>query len=71
MSTRALTMANVTINDEAPCFVIAEIGHNHQGDLKRAKELFRAPRGRRVGRQVQKRENRSLFTRGSSSSPTS
>jgi N-acetylneuraminate synthase/sialic acid synthase len=65
MSTRALTIANVTINDEAPCFVIAEIGHNHQGDLQRAKELFRAAKEAGASAvKLQKRENRSLFTRG-------
>jgi N-acetylneuraminate synthase/sialic acid synthase len=44
--------------------VIAEIGHNHQGSLEKCKELFRAARD--AGAQavkLQKRDNRSLYTR--------
>ena len=29
------------IGDSTQCYVIAEIGHNHQGSLERARELFR------------------------------
>ena len=41
---RQLTIQGVTINDDSPCYVIAEIGHNHQGSLEKCKELFRAAR---------------------------
>jgi len=61
---RQLTIQGVVINEEAPCYVIAEIGHNHQGNLEKCKELFRAARD--AGAQavkLQKRDNRSLYTR--------
>ena len=39
---RRLTIDGVTIDDDAGCYVIAEIGHNHQGDLAQAKQLIAA-----------------------------
>jgi N-acetylneuraminate synthase/sialic acid synthase len=49
-------------NDE--CFVIAEIGHNHQGRLDKAKELFRSAHECGVDAvKLQKRDNRTLYTR--------
>lgn len=52
------------IEDGGPCFVIAEIGHNHQGELATAKELFRAAKaGGADAVKLQKRDNKSLFTR--------
>src|SRR5687767_3781960 len=45
-------------------YVIAEIGHNHQGSLKTAKELFQAAAESGVAAgKLQKRDNRSLYTR--------
>lgn len=61
---RQLTIQGVAIDEESACYVIAEIGHNHQGSLEKCKELFRAARD--AGAQavkLQKRENRSLYTR--------
>jgi N-acetylneuraminate synthase/sialic acid synthase len=44
--------------------VIAEIGHNHQGSLEKAKELFAAAKECGVQAvKLQKRDNRNLFTR--------
>lgn len=37
---RALKIGEFTIGDDAPAFVIAEIGNNHNGSLKMAKELI-------------------------------
>jgi sialic acid synthase len=52
------------IADDTACFVIAEIGHNHQGDLEKAKALMRAAADCGADAvKVQKRDNRSLFTR--------
>ena len=45
--------------DGLDCYVIAEIGHNHQGDLSKAKELFRAAKECGVNAvKLQKRDNR-------------
>lgn len=45
------------------CFVIAEIGSNHQGKLETAKELFRAAKECGADAvKLQKRDNRTLFT---------
>ena len=40
--TRSLTIGTATIDDDSDCFVIAEIGSNHQGEIERAKQLIRA-----------------------------
>ena len=67
---RELTIAGRRIADDEPCFVIAEIGHNHQGSVERAKELFRAAKDAGVDAvKLQKRDNRTLFTRALFDSP--
>jgi N-acetylneuraminate synthase/sialic acid synthase len=61
---REIVIDGLTINDASDCFVIAEIGHNHQGNLDTAKELFRAARDCGVSAvKLQKRDNRGLYTR--------
>lgn len=67
---RHLTIPPHDITDESDCYVIAEIGHNHQGNLETAKELFRAAKecGAHAAK-LQKRDNRSLFTRKMYDSP--
>jgi N-acetylneuraminate synthase/sialic acid synthase len=53
-----------TIGDRTPCYVIAEIGHNHQGSLDKARELFReAKLAGAHAVKLQKRDNRGLYTR--------
>lgn len=50
--------------DGGDCYVIAEIGHNHQGDLKKAKDFFRSAKECGVNAvKLQKRDNRTLYTR--------
>jgi N-acetylneuraminate synthase/sialic acid synthase len=67
---RELTIAGRRIADDTPCFVIAEIGHNHQGSVEQAKELFRAARDAGVDAvKLQKRDNANLFTRALYDSP--
>jgi sialic acid synthase len=61
---RTLTIDGRQISDETPTYVIAEIGHNHQGDLDQAMHLF--DEARRAGAhavKLQKRHNRTLYTR--------
>ncbi|MGF1610048.1 MAG: N-acetylneuraminate synthase family protein [Kiloniellales bacterium] len=52
------------VNDESDCYVIAEIGHNHQGELEKCQQLFVAAKEAGASAvKLQKRHNRSLFTR--------
>jgi len=52
------------IGDHTHCYVIAEIGHNHQGSLEKARELFReAALAGAHAVKLQKRDNRGLYTR--------
>ncbi len=69
-SQRALCIGAVDITDDGDCFVIAEIGHNHGGSLESARELFAAAKlaGAHAVK-LQKRENRSLYTRAMFNKP--
>ena len=59
-----LNIGSREIGDHTPCYVIAEIGHNHQGSLERARELFReAKLAGAHAVKLQKRHNRGLYTR--------
>jgi N-acetylneuraminate synthase/sialic acid synthase len=61
---RELTIGGVRIADDTDCFVIAEIGHNHQGSVEQAKQLFaEAARCGAHAVKLQKRDNPSLYTR--------
>ncbi|MFC1629043.1 N-acetylneuraminate synthase family protein, partial [Gemmatimonadota bacterium] len=60
---RKLTVESKDIHDDSDCYVIAEIGHNHQGDINKAKELFLAAKECGADAvKLQKRDNRSLYT---------
>jgi len=64
MSERRLQVDGFEIHDGSDCYVIAEIGHNHQGDVDKAKQLIHA--AKECGADAvkfQKRDNRTLFTR--------
>lgn len=64
MIARELRIDGTTINDVSDCYVIAEIGHNHQGNVETAKKLFHEARQAGANAvKLQKRDNRSLFTR--------
>jgi sialic acid synthase len=61
---RQLIIGDRVISDESDCYVIAEIGHNHQGSLKTAIELFKAAAECGVdAAKLQKRDNRGLYTK--------
>ena len=52
------------ITRNGPAYVIAEIGHNHQGELDKAKALVRSARECGADAvKLQKRDNRTLYTR--------
>ena len=61
---RQLQIGDVRIDDAADCYVIAEIGHNHQGSVDKCKQLFvEAKAAGAHAVKLQKRDNRSLYTR--------
>jgi N-acetylneuraminate synthase/sialic acid synthase len=61
---RELIINGIRIADDTECFVVAEIGHNHQGDLKKAREMFKVAKECGVNAvKLQKRDNRSLYTK--------
>jgi sialic acid synthase len=61
---RELVVDGRAITRDGPAYVIAEIGHNHQGDLDKAKALVRAARECGADAvKLQKRDNRALYTR--------
>jgi sialic acid synthase len=64
MNTRSIHIDGQTIQDDGECFVIAELGHNHQGSVEQCKQLIDL--AKRCGAnavKLQKRDNRSLYTR--------
>ncbi|HKT05006.1 MAG TPA: N-acetylneuraminate synthase family protein [Rugosimonospora sp.] len=60
---RELRIADQRIADDTDAYVIAEIGHNHEGSLEKCEQLFRAAAasGARAAK-LQKRDNKRLFT---------
>ncbi len=67
---RELVLDNFVVNDESDAYVIAEIGHNHQGELEQCKTLFR--RAKDCGAnavKLQKRDNKALFSTAQYNSP--
>src|SRR5688572_17042539 len=60
---RELTIDGVRVADDTDSYVIAEVGHNHQGDLQKCKDIFRAAKeAGATAVKLQKRDNRTLFT---------
>ncbi len=67
---RELTIGATRVHDQGDCYVIAEIGHNHQGSVDKAKEMFRVAKECGVDAvKLQKRSNRTLYTRSMYESP--
>ena len=52
------------ISTKGPCYVIAEIGHNHQGDLETALKMIQVAAASGVQAvKFQKRDNKTLYTK--------
>ena len=61
---RVFTFGDKVVTDDSPSFVIAEVGHNHQGDIEKCKAIFKAAAEAGADAvKLQKRDNRALFTR--------
>ncbi len=61
---RKLVIDGTEISDDSDSYVIAEIGHNHQGKMETARELFLAAKECGANAvKLQKRDNRALYTR--------
>lgn len=61
---RSLVIDNKEINDNSDCFFIAEIGNNHQGNVEKCKQLIaKAHECGADAVKLQKRDNKSLYTR--------
>lgn len=61
--TRTLTIDGQVIRDASDCYVIAEIGHNHQGDVEQCKQPFSEAKACGADAvKLQKRDNRTLYT---------
>jgi N-acetylneuraminate synthase/sialic acid synthase len=59
-----LNIDGVDIHDDGDCYLIAEIGHNHQGSLDQAKAMVTMAKDCGADAvKVQKRSNRTLYTR--------
>ncbi|MYX11105.1 N-acetylneuraminate synthase [Streptomyces sp. SID8375] len=68
--THSVTIGDTLITDSSQAYVIAEIGHNHGGDLEKAAELVRmaAESGAQAAK-LQKRDNKALFTKAMYNEP--
>ena len=67
---RELVVDGHHIHDDSECYVIAEIGHNHQGDINKAREMFRTAKECGANAvKLQKRDNKTLYTRKLYESP--
>lgn len=59
-----MNVAGTRIGDDTDVFVIAEIGHNHQGNLETCKKMFDAAKAAGASSvKLQKRQNKSMFTK--------
>jgi len=67
---RYLNIDGVAVHDESDCYVIAEIGNNHQGSLDKCKEMFRVAKECGADAvKLQKRDNRALYTKAAFDKP--
>ncbi|MEX0803100.1 MAG: N-acetylneuraminate synthase family protein [Candidatus Binatia bacterium] len=68
--TRELCIDGTSIHDGSDCYVIAEIGHNHQGSLEQCKKMFDVAKECGANAvKLQKRDNRTLYTKAMYDSP--
>jgi sialic acid synthase len=67
---RQITIGRTVIDDDSDCYVIAEVGHNHQGNMETARKIFAMAKECGANAvKLQKRDNKTLFTREMYESP--
>jgi N-acetylneuraminate synthase/sialic acid synthase len=67
---RQINLGGKVVNDDSDCYVIAEIGHNHQGSVETARGMFRAAKDCGADAvKLQTRNNKELFTKEGYDSP--
>jgi sialic acid synthase len=67
---RELVIDGIRIADDTDCYVIAEIGHNHQGSVETCKRMFDAAKWAGCNAvKLQKRDNKTLYTEEFYNSP--
>jgi sialic acid synthase len=67
---RELEIDGSLISDSSECYVIAEIGHNHQGDLDTCMEMIKAAQWAGCSAvKLQKRDNKTLYTEEAYNAP--
>ena len=67
---RHMQVNDLVISDHSKAFVIAEIGHNHQGNVETCKQMFQAAaEAGATAVKLQKRNNKELFTKEFYESP--
>jgi N-acetylneuraminate synthase/sialic acid synthase len=67
---RELQIGTMPLNDQSDCYVIAEIGHNHMGNINVCRELFRVAKESGANAvKLQKRNNRALYTQAMYNKP--
>jgi len=69
-STRSLQIENYVIDDNSDAFIIAEVGHNHQGNVDLCEQIFvAAAKAGATAVKLQKRANKTLYTKAFYDSP--
>ena len=67
---RRIIISDEIIDDTTDCFVVAEIGHNHQGKIKTCMEMLKVAKDCGANAvKLQKRDNKNLYTKASYNKP--
>ena len=67
---KSFNVGTHSVSQQGPCYVIAEIGNNHQGDIKTALTMIKVAAGMGVNAvKFQKRDNKQLFTKAMYNKP--
>ena len=60
---KSINLDGIIVGQESDCYVIAEVGHNHKGDIEVCKQIFKSAKECGASAvKLQKRDNKSLYT---------